>query len=99
MSGDAQTTLDSAPEPAAGQETTTARDWTPGSDGVACQHCGRYAGEEFGTIFGDRSGTVHRCFGCATTREIFNGGAAGKDVPEARSVSPPRGPGKDGGQL
>lgn len=100
MSGDArQTALDSAPEPAAGQDTMTARNWSPGSDAVECRNCGNFVTTQFGRTFGDDSDDVHRCFGCATTREIFNGGAAGRDVQPARSPSPNRGAGTDGGEL
>ena len=54
-----------------------------------CQHCNRSVSHDFVRVYGDENGEVHRCFECATGREISRGLATDPD----RDISLPDMPG------
>ena len=43
-----------------------------------CQNCGNHVSPDFGRVFGDSEGVVHRCSECDTFARLCSGSAAGK---------------------
>lgn len=38
-----------------------------------CEHCGAHVSPPFVRVFGDNTGTLHRCLECTTFRELQEG--------------------------
>ncbi len=46
---------------------------------AACENCGRHVSSSYVRVFGDNSGTLHRCSTCATVSDVMDGRGSGLD--------------------
>ncbi|NHN43164.1 hypothetical protein G9C85_16215 [Halorubellus sp. JP-L1] len=52
---------------------------TPTEQYAACANCGRHVSSSYVRVFGDNSGTLHRCSTCATVSDVMDGRGSGVD--------------------
>lgn len=77
--------------------TTDASAWDPSGNQDPRRNrcaCGNQIDPDLGRVFGDNDDRVQQCLGCATNRELRQGGAAGHSVQPAKSNTAHRGGGE-----
>ncbi|WP_323675900.1 DUF6510 family protein [Halorubellus sp. PRR65] len=52
---------------------------TSGQQDGTCANCGRHVSASYVRVFGDNTGTLHRCSTCSTVSDVMDGRGSGLD--------------------